>query len=433
MFQSGYAEIGRLHIGKNSIGNVMKKYVIIASCIKDMGGQQMYFRNKCVSMQSLGWNVDLISAQKGKIYIQDLKQYDCFVPELGFDYFLYSKSKRNKIVRDLICRIVDRDYDEIVIESSCIPESTWAEAIAERCKAKHLCFILQEKNVITSENEQDFLMFKQSRRELAGITDSSIYDMFETFRPIKKEESLKLSAYCNNVVEDVASEFMHTNVPCDYTIGLLSRLDKPFIMPAVNDIIEYATLHANKRFLLIMMGGAPSGSNYKSKILKRISTVRNIEVVVTGFIFPVPQGLLEMCDVHISSAGSSWVCCKSGVPTISYDGKDFRPIGILERTTVHSLFRGETEKPVNLNVLLDDILLKKKYEIRPTSFDSIKMDFSKHIEFMSLTDPTKEYYDFERLSLSFEEKKLSYFLMLLGPRIYTWLGFWKRNLINSFT
>ena len=410
----------------------MKKFVFFASCIKDMGGAQMYHRNKCVYMQEQGWVVDLVSAQRGKVYIPELQKYDLIIPEIGFDYYLFSRSKREKIVKLLVDRIKDNQYDEILIESSCIQESTWAEVVAKRCGAKHYCYILQEYNPINSHTIQEFVKFKHKRNELAGITPKSLYDMFLPFSPISKEESYWLPAYCNNVVEDIENELVERiqGMKHDFIVGCLSRLDKPFIMSALTDFLNY-TKDKNKQYILLLIGGAPAGSSYEKHILKFFEKVSNVTVVITGYLFPVPLKLLNLCDAIFTSAGSTWVCMGTGIPTISYDGNDFRPIGIIGRTTNNSLFRSEHEQVVELSALLNDILEQGIYIKEPSRLEMNKPDFSSHEVFLGKMFNEKEYFSFESFSLNKNDKKLSFFLRLFGAETYYNLGSMKKRWLKN--
>lgn len=414
--------------------NNNRKYIIITPSIINMGGAQMYVRNKIVYMQEKGWKVDLVSAQKGKVYIPELRQFDCFIPELAFDYYLFSKSKREKVIDILVNRVLDDNYEEIIIESTCISECTWAEVLAERCNARHLAYLLQEDNTLTAETDQQFVKFKFDRHELASITDQSAFDMFASFSPITMQQSVecRLPAYCNNVVEDIHSEWIERirSIKYDYLIGCLSRLDKPFIMPAVNDFIRFAESHPDKRMLLVMMGGAPEGSNYENGIRKIVSEVSNVELLVTGYLFPVSTQLLAMFDAFFSSAGSAWVCMRTGIPTVSYDGNDFKPIGVLGRTTNHSLFRDETELPLNLCSLLDEIVLKKNFSREVSANDLNKPDFSGHDKFLQLMSKEKRYFSFETIKIGASEKKLAFMLRLIGAEAYTKLGSIKQKMLK---
>lgn len=410
----------------------MKKYVLFTPSIVNMGGAQMYVRNKCLHMQEQGWDVDIFTSQRGVIYISDLKKYDCVIPELGFDYFLFTKSKRERILKDILRRLAWEKYEEIAIESTCISESTWAEVVAARVGGRHLFYNLQEHNNINSKAEQSYLTFKYLRHELAGITDKSLYDMFLSFWPIKKEESYLLRAICNNVVEDVDCQLVGQieQVNADFVVGCLSRIDKPFIIPALTDFIAYTKYHSDKQFVLLMIGGAADNSSSEKNIRKMIADAKNVKLFITGYMYPVPIKLLDTCDAFFTSAGSAWVCMRSGVPTISYDGYDFRPIGIMGRTTKSSLMRGEDEPPLEMATLLEDILENRKYAKEEQIYNLCKSDFSLHDAFLTEMSQAKEFFDFENVQKNGAEKKLSLLLSLVGAGAYYKLADIKKRIIK---
>ena len=245
--------------------------------------------------------------------------------------------------------------------------------------------------------------------------------MFQPFHPLEENQSYQLSSYCSNAEADVDCPFLHQidRSRYDYLIGAFSRLDKPFVSSAIEDICRYASTHADKRFLFLWIGDAPKG-NVMPKILeKTVKTVPNMELLVTGYLFPVPTRLLELCDVLISSSGSSWTCMRSGVPTITYDGNDYQPIGILGRTTHHALFRGADEPPQQLDMLLDQILVKKQYPVLPPKYKSILPDYKTHLDFLNAMPDDKRYYDVDSLRLeSISDIVLAFGMIFLGPDKY---------------
>jgi len=255
--------------------------------------------------------------------------------------------------------------------------------------------------------------------------------MFESFHPITKEESYQLPAFCNNVEADVDSPFLEKvrDTEHDYLIGMLSRLEKPFVIPSIRDFCCYANKHADKKFLFLLMGDAPKGSGIMAEIHESVSkNAPNVKIIATGYLYPVPTRLLEMCDAFFTSAGSSWVCMRSGVPTIAIDGNDFKPIGILGRTAQHSLFRGENEPPLDFSNLMDDILVEKKYKKEAPSYRDGLPDFSDHMKALEETVPEKEYFDVESIKPeSKADYKLKLALSVIGPESYLKLGFLKEK------
>ena len=409
----------------------MKKYVFIVPSVANMGGAQMYIRNKVLYLRQHGWIVDVLSAIGGRAILTELQEFDFNLPELAFNIQYFSKRKKLKVIDAIIKRICTDDYDEVVIESTCIPESSWAEAVAKHIGAKHISFLLQEDNTVSDRGMQDFLLFKLRRKELFGIDDSSLAAMFSSFHPIGTNESYRLRADCTNVEADVDSPYIKrvNDAICDFRIGMLSRLDKPFVMPAIKDFCQYAQNHKDKKFLFLLMGDAPKGSGLLAQLQERIKEdAPNVSVIATGYLFPIPTKLLEQCDAFFTSAGAPWVCMRSGVPTISIDGNDFSPIGVLGRTTQHSLFRGENEPVQDCSNLMDDILIEKKYKKETPKYWEGTPDMSDHIKALKDSSSEKEYYDVEFIKPETRtDYKLKWALTIIGPENYLKLGSFKEK------
>lgn len=409
---------------------LMKKYVFVAPSVANMGGAQMYIRNKVLFLRQHGWTVDIILAQGGAANLSELQEFNYVVPELAFDIFVFSKRKKQEVL-DAIVKRIGSEAEEVVIESTCIPESSWSEAVSKRLRAKHIVFLLQEENAVGNSRMQEYFLFKHNRKELFGITDTSLGMMFESFHPIPKEQSYRLPAFCNNVEANVDSPFIELvkGTEYDHLIGMLSRLEKPFVMPSIKDFCRFANKHEDKKFLLLLMGDAPKGSGIIEQIQDLVkNTAPNVTVIATGYLYPVPTRLLEMCDAFFTSAGSAGVCKRSGVPTITYDGNDLKPIGILGRTTKNSLFRGENEIQQDFSVLMEQILFKKKYKKETPNYAEGLPDFSSHLKALVDSSPEKEYYDVESIKPeSKSDYKLKCSMAIIGPSFYLKLGFWKKR------
>lgn len=409
----------------------MKKYVFIVPTVANMGGAQMYIRNKVLWLRQHGWEVDVIVAQGGTAKLSELQEFDYAVPELAFVILNYPDKKKTKVIDAIVKRIGSDRKDETVIESTCISETLWAEAVAKRIGAKHISYLLQEENIISNKGVQDFFMFKLRRKELFGILDTSLAKMFAPFHPIPPQESYMLIAYCTNVEADIDSPYIRQvdTLEHDYVIGMLSRLEKPFVIPAISNFCQYAQSHLDKKFLFLLMGNAPKGGGLLNQIQELIKKgASNVSVIATGYLYPVPTKLLEQCDAFFTSAGSSWTCERSGVPTISIDGNDFKPIGILGRTTMNSLFRDGNEPPLDFSMLMDQILIEQKYKKEPSKYKDGLPDFSDHMKSLEETAPEKEYYDVESIkSETPTDYKLKLALAIIGPENYLKLGHLKEK------
>lgn len=402
--------------------------------IINMGGAQMYIRNKVVWLRKQGWDVQVISAYKGNVIISELKEFDTFIPEMLFPFYVFSQSKQRRIVKQVINKIQPHNFDEIVIESTCIGITTWAEVIAKEVCAKHIAYLLQEMNVVDNPYLQKFFKFKHQRRELVSITDQSLMMMFESFAPIPIEQSYRLPAYCNNVVEDIDSPFLHTILwdKYDYKVGCLARIDKPFVMTAVSNFASFVLKHHDKRFLLFMIGGALENTPFESNIEKIFSGLENVELIISGYMFPISAKLLECFDAFFSSAGSCWVCMRSGVPTIAIDGNDFLPTGIMKHTTLHSLFRDDDEPALDYQEVFEDVIIRKKYPRMVSDHEIIEPDFSTHMEFLgSSAEETAYFSNFKSYTMA--DLKLCIILSLIGAKNYIRLGEFKTRMLHKQT
>ena len=393
----------------------MKKYVFLIPSLSNMGGAQMYVRNKMNYLLAEGWVVTVVSAQAKNVIIPELKEFNYIFPEVAYYKFLYSNKKQKRIV-DNISKIINRNSgDIIVVESATLRMGTWGESIAKQVKAKHLLFLLQEKTTFNNRSLLDFLVFKHKRKELVGITKQSLTQLFKPYFQIRDEESYSLIAHCNNVEADVDCEYLHQiDKTCyDYIVGGVSRLDKAFVENAFDDFCQYAINKKTVKFLLLWIGDAPKNSRMPIVMSERIKNLLNVDIIITGYLYPVPTRLLEMCDALISSAGSSWVCMRSGVPTITYDGNDLRPIGVLGHTTQCSLFRQQNDNIPDFNQLMNDILIEKKIGRTPANYTQDLPDFKSHMDFLNQSSDESVYFDIDSIRARSIKERI---IKLIGPQ-----------------
>lgn len=390
-----------------------------------MGGAQMYVRNKVLYCRDEGWETLVIAGQGGKVLIPELMEFNHTFYELNFPTYFYSMSVKKRILKELITLANINESDEVIVESTGIANSTWGELLSSKIGAKHLFFLLQERSKVNNTGLQKFMRFKFERREIAGIKNRTLYDMFLPFFNIEESASYRLSAKCNNVVEDIDSPLASKidENKYDFIVGLISRLDKPFVQPTMTDFCAFAAKHSEKSFLFLVIGDAPTNTGITQDLRNQIQQYDNIDMIVTGYLYPIPLCLIRKCDVYLASSGSSGVGAHSGVPTISFDGNDLKPIGIMGKTTKFALFR-EAGAPIPiLEDLLNDILIKKKYEKEEPSYSSLKPDFKPHFDFIRTSEIKKVYFDVNSINRETnDEKVVSAVLALIGAERY---GRWR--------
>lgn len=294
----------------------MNLYIIMTDTIYTIGGGQIYVRNKTRYLEANGWNVIVISStDDGCLMIPELQRFESYVlPHLQFPYFFFSMKARGNIFEKIKSFLGNYTNTKIVVESHNVILACWGEILSKKIQAKHLVFLLYEKISIKSEDLFKFLEFKNSQNLLYGITPESIKNLFKPYREIKEVESKSLRAVSQAEVMDIPNFQLDTLKTQDINIGCISRLQKPFVMVVINEIVEFANRFPQKSIQLIMVGG----SSYQETIniiKSKINEAHNINLILLGKLFPLPQKLFKVVDLFIGVAGSICISAIQGIPS----------------------------------------------------------------------------------------------------------------------
>ena len=396
----------------------MKKYVLLTFAVFGIGGTQIYARNKVLYLKANGWTPILITEEtEGEVCVRELLPYEnCIVPELLRSPMLLTRKERTAVL-DRMAEIIGEVNEETVIESNFIMATLWGELLAKKLGVKHLIFLIQEDYSLSDVRFMRYFDFKLRRGELAGNTPVAIPKLLESYRRIPDGTDTYLSAYCSNTVEDCDSVHDGCIAQADYHIGSIGRLNKPFVIPMVRDIVRYAQAHPDATFQLVLFGGTPDPEELET-IRKTASEAANLSLYVTGAIFPVPKKLLDQMDVFVSSAGAAATSANLGYVTIVIDANDFEPIGVLGHTTNELVHRLPGTPHESTQKLLDDILLEHKYQKTAVETDDGKAygaAFDKHMTFLRKSAAEKEYYPVQKVGPN-----------MLSRAIYRWRNHEKR-------
>ncbi len=378
----------------------MKKYVFLTFAVSGVGGTQIYVRNKLLFLQQQGWEVIVISTEPvGEICVKELLPFaDYGVPELMKNPFLFTRKQRKALVDTIISWI--GVGDEVVIESNFTPVNVWGELIAKEISAKHFAFLIVEDYSLSDLRYMKFYDFKYQRGELAGNTAYALPQLFEGYRTLPPDKTGELTAICYNTVEECESEHDAYINQAEYHIGSIGRVNKPFVPPMVTEVCDFAINHPDNTFQLVFFGGSPDKAEIQY-IYDAVASIPNLEVYVTGAIFPVPKHLLDRMDVFISSAGAARTSADAGYLTITVDANDFEPIGILGYTTNDNVHRNPQLPHESTRQLLERILVQKEFEkpqpkLELSSADYMQ-EFQKHMDYLASSAQDKRYYDMKKL------------------------------------
>jgi len=384
----------------------MKYYIILQPSIRSMGGEEMYTRNKVVSAREHGFVPIVIHSGIGeKIYIEDLKIYDKY----EFSEFRYEpcvvSSKKKSIVLNRLRDILKDFSNDSIIESHEILVAEWGEWLAKELGIRHFIYMLLEHNSLYNKSLYDFFYFKYKRQELAGIVEATIPEMFKKY---SKVVGYALPAYCTNTYEDIPCLDAFKVGKADFTIGTIGRTNKQYVQPMIDSILKFASIYKDKRFNVLYVGGSMDKQS-EYNVISRFSSARNVNLYFTGMVFPISIELIRQMDVCIASSGSCIVSYNCGIPTIVVDGNDSKAIGIYGKTTDRLLFRGENDRVIEIEELLDKIFVQKIYK-KEDDIKYVDIDFSTHWSFLKQMANKREYYDISNIKLPLKRKLLSIFL-----------------------
>ncbi len=365
-----------------------------------MGGVHQYCRNKCDAVKKYGYKPLVFSGTFGDIYIPELKEFENNIyQELRYPPYCFTEKRVNRTINKITDKIGDKN-EEVVIECLTIANSEWGELIAKKMNAKCVAFILDEQ-YDASEQELDFLIFKHGRKELAGIKKQSLSILFRKKYIVPIEEQYSISALCTNVVADYDYKVPFSKNSDTIVIGSIGRLDKGYVFKIIKDLCTYFKKNVHQKYVLCLIGGSPN-KGIIAEIQNSMDSLTNVDLFVTGYIYPIPKKLLNTFDVSIgTSGGANITALYERIPTISVDTHTGKPIGVLNYTTRESTY-ASLDAQQTLSYFLDEILINHRYENAKdlgmkAPADTFKDEVARVMKEFVNTGVQKEYYDITSL------------------------------------
>lgn len=401
----------------------MNCYIFIAMSICDIGGSEQYINNKKKYLKECGFDVFVFSGLTRNVLIEGLKDDKKYIiPSLMYSPCYFSKREKRSIVSRISQIVHPQQYRRILIESDGIDEAEWGEIIARFLNAKHIVLNVQEKHNY-SNPEVRFLDWKYHRHELYGITKESV-DMMIHKKNSNKLYNTVFDALCSNVVEDGKNPYSRRFISdADLSIGSIGRLEKEYVIPMLNRIIEYASLHNSMKFNLVLIGGSKE-KRIISNIVSTVKKQKNINLIITGLLFPIPRDLLRACDLFISTSGSASVTYNEEIPTIKIHPVSAKPCGIVGLSfdlEIDSMYN--TLDDTSYEELINQIAHQKSMIIYPADpykqyFQKMSDEFDRQLGFFEYSN-SKRYYNVSIINKKPNSLKVVFYYLLgrvLGGR-----------------
>ena len=199
----------------------------------------------------------------------------------------------------------------------------------------------------------------------------------------------------------------------------IGRLEKNYVSIVAKSFAELIRQYPNKKFSVLFIGDS-SEKSYKKNISALFDGIDNVNLIMPGFIYPIPKALFGLVDVFVSSSGSATLSYRNNRPTISIDGNDGKAIGVLGYTTFNALYR-DCEEQVEPVFLLKEILFNnylQNKEFTPKKEHVGINVLEKHIEFFDASNQEKLYYNVFDMECSGKDVRKKKLRMILGSKGY---------------
>lgn len=378
----------------------MKTYIILHNNIDGMGGGQMYVCNKAKYMEKLGWAVVIFSSTDGQVMIPELNKHRQYItPDLIASPLVYSKKYSSKVIDHMLSFIIHREH--CVIESGSARMVFWGELLAQKLHCKHMAHLLYERpDHAIPEHYLPYYWFKWNRRELSGIDIHSLRLLFRNDSRVTQDKCYNLPSVCHNVASE--QDGADIVIPeADHVLVCLGRLEKPYVSAASKAFVHVAANHPEKQFSVVYIGDA-SSTIHKENIGRQFEGLKNVSLVMPGYVYPIPGNVLRKGHVYISSSGSAAVTYEQGIVTIAIDLIDNKAIGVLGYTTQNRSYRKDEpqQDPAELleKVLFSDYL--SHYVYTPIQSDSVDGLLQQHVDFLEQSEKKLDFFDLHSLKIS---------------------------------
>lgn len=367
-------------------------------------------------MENLGWTVVIFSSTDGQVMIPELNKHRQYIiPELIVSPLVYSRKFASKIIDRLLSFIAHREY--CIIESGSARMVFWGELLAQRLHCKHMVHLLYERpDQAIPEHYLPYYRFKWERRELSGINIHSLRLLFRNDSSVTQDKCYNLPSVCHNVASE--QDGADIDIPeADHVLGCIGRLEKPYVSAAAKAFYHVAANHPEKQFSVVFIGDA-SSKIHKENICRQFEGLKNVALVMPGYVYPIPGNVLRKGHVYIASSGSAAVTYEQGMVTIAIDLIDNYAIGVLGYTTQNRSYRKEEQlqDPAELleKVLFTDYL--SQYEYTQMQSASTAAAMQQHIDFLKQSEQTPGFFDLNTLKVAGRDKAKRRCRFFLGSK-----------------
>ena len=304
----------------------MRKYIIITYDICNMGGGQLFVLRRANHLNNMGYEVHIVVTYHSDYFPlkEQFKNFPFYViPEMGDAVVKVPKKRADRLINNLLDKMGNPMSP--LIESHTLPTIEWGELIASKCGAKHLAYPLAEPKVSGFKFNPGKEIFAEKLRkgQFYGCTSTSLKEIFDSDNVPNNYINI---GYDENELYEKSTPTLNLFRKSDeYIITTVTRLDKTYVEPLVEETAQLARKYPNQKFVLLIAGGSktPGREEYLlNNYSNRNFNISNLNIVYKGYIEKLGRDIFEITDLFVGMGTAVINAISQRCITLNIDPRD---------------------------------------------------------------------------------------------------------------
>lgn len=337
----------------------------MTSGIYNLGGVELYLKEKCLWLKAHGYEVHIFSYlfSKDEYLVKELNEYrNENLHQLAYTPYECGSFNSTFIIHKIKSIIgSNRNYEKTIIESHSGNMAMWGELLAKKTNGKHIFYALHEEFGDSSYfKKRDFFIFKIKQGDLycgKHAEDLLVRNILNI-----KDINPKTIRIFYNPISDIDDDRLKDLKRHDYNICYIGRTSKAYFPSILKGIEGFSKKHKESSVQCIVVGEI---GTFADTINRMANSNKNLSFYTPGNMFPISKKLFEFCDVVCASAGSARAAVYEGVPVVIPDIDNYMANGIYGYDTMQSVAKDPNVEQVSILSALENVLIKKTYKSFP--------------------------------------------------------------------